>query len=153
MDAYDKYRDKQTRLNHHGFKMPEPVMSQAPDPEVVEKAKRRKFSAAYKLQVLREADRCDVGELGALLRREGLYSSHLSTWRRQRQAGELEGLSPKPRGVKPKAVDPALKRVAELERENQRLQQQLKQAQTIIEMQKKLSDLLGIPLGHSEPDA
>ena len=111
-------------------------MSNIPDPEVTEKAKRRKFTAAYKLKILREADACEVGEVGALLRREGLYSSHLSTWRRQRRAGELEGLKPKARGVKAKAADPALKRIAELERENQRLQKQLKDANTIIEVQK-----------------
>ena len=116
-----------------------------PDPEVTEKAKRRKFTAAYKLQILKEADACEMGEVGALLRREGLYSSHLSTWRKQQRAGELQGLKPKARGVKAKKADPAAKRIAELERENQRLQKQLKDANIIIEVQKKLSDLLNQP--------
>jgi hypothetical protein len=88
--------------------------------------------------VLREADACEAGELGALLRREGLYSSNLSTWRRQRERGELEALSPKQLGRKAKPADPVGVRLAELERENWRLVERLKQAEAIIEVQKKL---------------
>ena len=116
----------------------------APDPEVTERAKRRRFTAEYKLRILREADACKGdGDLGALLRREGLYSSHLATWRRQRDEIAKAGLKARKRGPKPKAVDPRVKR---LERENARLKRQLEQAETIIEFQKKLSKLLGISL-------
>jgi transposase-like protein len=114
-----------------------------PDPEVVPKAKRRKFSAEYKVRILEEADRCtERGEIGALLRREGLYSSHLSTWRRQRDQGILSGLSPKKRGRKGK--DDLEKEMAELRRENKRLQAHLEEAEMIIDVQKKLSRLLGL---------
>jgi transposase-like protein len=115
-----------------------------PDPEVVEKASRRRFTAKYKLQVLAEADRCEPGEIGALLRREGLYSSHLTTWRRQREAGALAALTPRKRGRRGHTVDAQGTRVAELEREVERLRQRLLQAETIIEVQKKVSLLLGI---------
>ena len=114
-----------------------------PDPEVPAKARRRTFTAKYKLKILAEADGCSKpGEIGALLRREGLYSSHLSKWRQQREEGALAGLTPKKRGRKPQPVDPQARRVAELERENARLQRKLEQAETIIEVQKKLSRLL-----------
>ena len=117
--------------------------SSDPDPEVSSKAQRRRFSAQYKQRILQEADRCsEPGEIGALLRREGLYSSLLSKWRQQRDAGILEGLTPKKRGRKARPVDPQSRRVAELERDNKRLRTQLEQAQTIIEVQKKLSLLL-----------
>ncbi len=120
---------------------PRPVV---PDPEVSEKARRRRFSAAYKLKILREADAgSEPGEIGALLRREGLYFSHLSKWRRQRDAGALEGLRPKKRGRKARPVDLQAKRIAQLERETERLRRKLEQAETIIEVQKKLSRILG----------
>jgi transposase len=109
------------------------------DTEVNAKAVRRQFSAAYKLRILQEAETCSKGELGALLRREGLYSSHLSTWRRQQAAGQLAGLAAKPRGPKPKPEAEELKR---LRKENERLQRRLQQAEAIIEAQKKLSQLL-----------
>jgi transposase-like protein len=114
-----------------------------PDPEVVPRAKRRQFSAQYKLRILTEADQCSQrGEIGALLRREGLYSSHLTTWRKQRDRGQLQGLSPKKRGRKP---DPQAAELARLQRENERLKVRLEQAETIIEVQKKLSQMLGLP--------
>ncbi len=114
-----------------------------PDPEVVPKANRRKFSAEYKVRILEEADSCtERGGIGALLRREGLYSSHLSTWRRQRDQGILSGLSPKKRGRKGK--DDLEKDLAELRRENKRLQARLEEAEMIIDVQKKLSRLLGL---------
>jgi len=113
-----------------------------PDPEVVPKAKR-KFSTEYKRRILEEANDCtEPGQIGALLRREGLYSSHLSTWRRQRDRGLLEALSPEKRGRKRK--DELEREVAKLQRENERLQVRLEQAETIIEVQKKLSQLLGL---------
>ena len=122
---------------------PRPVV-EVPDPEVPEKARRRRFSAAYKLGILQAVEAStEPGEIGALLRREGLYSSHLSKWRRQRDAGALEGLRPKKRGRKARPVDPQAKRIAQLEKENERLRRKLEQAETIIEVQKKLSRILG----------
>jgi len=121
------------------------------DPEVPEKAKRRQFDSAYKLRILEEADRStEVGQLGELLRREGLYSSHLTLWRRQRDEGSLAGLTPKRRGRKVKRKDPLAKENAKLRRENQRLTERLRQAETIIDVQKKVSEMLGIPL--ASPD-
>ena len=106
----------------------------APDPEVAERAKRSRFTAEYKLRILREADSCKGdGDLGALLLREGLYSSHLTTWRRQRDETAKAGLKARKRGPKAKAVDP---RVKQLERENARLKRRLEEAETIIDFQK-----------------
>lgn len=121
-----------------------------PDPEVLEKAQRRQYSAEYKLRVLREADATEPGQIGALLRREGLYSSHLNTWRRQREEGALSALSPKKQGPKVREKNPLARRVAELEAENQKLRRRLQEAQVIIEFQKKVSDVLGIPLSSPE---
>jgi len=118
-----------------------------PDPAVSEKPVRRRFTAEYKLRVLREADGCiGSGQLGELLRREGLYSSHLSTWRRQRDEGTLAGLTPKRRGRKANPDAPLIAENERLKRETQRLTAKLRQAETIIEIQKKLSEILGIPL-------
>ena len=123
---------------------------ESPDPEVPEQAKRRRFSAKYKLRILRKADACtEKGELGALLRREGLYASHLTTWRRQREEGSLKGLAPKKRGRKAKK-SPQSKRVAQLEGEVRRLRQKLEQAEAIIDIQKKVAALLGIPMNSPE---
>ena len=113
------------------------------DPEVGEKAVRRRFSAAYKLRILKEAEACkETGQCGALLRREGLYSSHLTTWRRQAEQGTLEALCPRKRGPKVQKPRPLMKRIEALEKENQQLRHQLKQAETIIEVQKKISEML-----------
>ncbi len=124
-----------------------------PDPAVLERPVRRRFTAEYKLRILREADRLtESGQVGALLRREGLYSSHLTTWRKQRDEGTLAGLAPKRRGRKP---DPDARLAAEIERlkrENKRLSDKLRQAETIIEVQKKLSEILGLPLPPREND-
>ena len=117
-------------------------MPVAPDPEVVEQARRRRFTAKYKLGVLAAADRCEPGQLGALLRRKGLYSSHLTCWRRQREAGALAGLAARQRGRPAPVPDVQGQRVVELERENAQLRQRLLQAETIIDVQKK-SCLLG----------
>ena len=121
--------------------------------EVVAKARRRRFTATEKLRVLKEADGCTrPGELGALLRREGLYSSHLSAWRAARQRGELAGLTPRPRGPKVKPVDPRDRKLAEQAREITRLQARLERAEGLIEVQKKVSQLLGIPLASDGKD-
>ena len=123
------------------------------DPEVAAKATRRQFSAEYKRRILREAEAAaQPGEIGALLRREGLYSSHLITWRRQRSRGELAGLSPKRRGRKAKAVNPLAKRVTELERDKRRLERKLERAELLLDIQKKASQLLQIPLRSLEED-
>ncbi len=114
-----------------------------PDPEVRPKAKHRHFTAEYKKRILDEADACaSPTQRGALVRREGLYSSHLTMWRRQRAQGILDGLTPKKRGVK---SDPLALENVQLRRENQRLEQQLERAEMIIEVQKKISLLLGLP--------
>jgi len=116
------------------------------DPEVPEKAARRRFTAAYKLRILKEAETCKgTSQCGALLRREGLYSSHLTTWRRQVERGSLEALSPRKRGPKAAPPNPLKKRVESLEKETQRLHHQLKQAEIIIEVQKKISEILHLP--------
>ena len=118
-----------------------------PEVEVVAKAERRRFTAEYKRRIVREADRCTKsGEIGALLRREGLYSSHLVTWRAARDRGELEGLSPKKRGPKVAPPDPRDKRIAEQEREIARWQKRAERAEAFVEVQKKVAALLGTPL-------
>ena len=115
------------------------------NPEVPEKAARRRFDEAYKRRILEEADRCtQPGQLGELLRAEGLYSSLLSTWRRQREQGVLQALRPKKRGRK--RNDPVTRENERLRRENQRLAERLRQAEAIIDVQKKVSEMLGIPL-------
>jgi len=130
---------------------PPPVrLAQAHGPEVVERPVRRRFTAEYKRAILKEADLCSAGEIGALLRREGLYSSHLSSWRRQRDRGELEALTPKKRGRKAKPFSPIAKENERLRRANDALQRRLAQAEIIIEVQKKIAGLLGIPLNPPE---
>lgn len=120
------------------------VTTVEPDPQAVPKAERRQFSAEYKARILAEADRCtERGQIGALLRREGLYSSHLDKWRKQRAKGQL---GPQKRGPK---VDPQVAELVRLQRENERLQQRLHKAETIIEVQKKLSELLGLTPGET----
>jgi transposase len=119
------------------------------DPEVLERAQRRRFTAEYKLRILREADGCTKpGELGALLRREGLYSSHLAHWRRQRR----EGLRSKKPGRKVRADAEQAKRLVELERENERLRKRLRKVEMLLDVQKKLSEVLGVPLRANESD-
>ena len=126
-----------------------------PDPEVLEKPVRRQFTAAYKLEMVEAADRCsELGQIGALLRREGLYSSQLSTWRNQRQQGQLQALSDNKRGRKATIPHPVQKELEQLRRENQRLRHTLQQAELIIDIQKKASQLMGIslsPINHDAP--
>lgn len=118
-----------------------------PDPEVGERPRRRRFSVEYKLRILSEAAACrEFGEVGALLRREGLYSSHLSVWRRQYRAGALKGLKPKQRGPRASRDKVLHERVAQLEQENARLRRQLEEARVINEFQKKACEILDIPL-------
>ncbi len=115
------------------------------DPEVPAKASRRRFTVEYKLGILKQADSCtDPGSLGALLRREGLYASNLNTWRRQRAQGVLFGLTPKKRGRKETGRDPLIAEMDKLRKENERLTKRLKQADMIIDVQKKISEILGI---------
>lgn len=120
---------------------------QAPDSEVLEKAHRRRFSPKYKLSIVRRADDlAGTGGVGAMLRREGLYASQLADWRQERERGELEALTPKKRGRKANP-DKALERdLAKLTRENARLAQRIEQAEAIIEVQKKVACLLGLPM-------
>jgi transposase-like protein len=118
--------------------------------EVVEKAKRQQYTAEYKLRILREVDACHgKGEVGALLRREGLYSSLISKWRQQCERGSLEGLGSHKRGPKAEAQAAELCR---LTRENERLRKRLEQAELIIEVQKKVAQMLGVPIAEQEGD-
>jgi len=113
-----------------------PELKAVPDPEVSDLPRRRKFSAKYKLAILRELDACsEHGQIGAILRREGLYSSHISKWRQAREAGELQGLAPKKRGRPRRPRDPLRPEVERLERENAKLQEELRRARVIIDVQ------------------
>ena len=126
------------------------VKEAMPNTEVVAKAKRKRFTAAEKLRILREVDACQgSGEVGALLRREGIYSSYLTTWRRQRERGELDGLAPHKRGPKP---NPEAIELAKLRRENARLQERLRRAELIIDVQKKVARMLGETIETPELD-
>jgi transposase-like protein len=121
--------------------------SSVPPTEVTPKAKRRSFTAEYKRRIVKEADACtDLGEIGALLRREGLYSSHLVDWRRSVREGELAGAAPKKRGPRAKQHDKRDARIAELERENAKLRTRAEHAEALVEVQKKVAELLGKPL-------
>jgi transposase-like protein len=124
-----------------------------PEPEVVPRVTRRTFSGAYKLRIVEEADQCaERGQIGAMLRREGLYSSQLSTWRREREVNRLQAMAPKKRGRK---ADQDVKdvEIAALRRENERLQKQLAQAELIIGVQKKLAEALEQTLTVSEGES
>ena len=132
---------------------PAPPAPTRPETEVVPGAKRRTFTAEYKLAVLAEADAAAAhpGDIGALLRREGLYSSHLVTWRRERQAGILKGLAPHKRGPRSKR-SPQDEEMQKLRRENQRLTEELRKAAIVIDVQKKVGALLGWPLPKTDPE-
>ncbi len=121
------------------------------DVEVMAKARRRRFSAGHKRRILKEADACTKpGEIGALLRREGLYSSILTKWRVAREGGELSGLGARKRGRKAKERDGRDQRISQLERENARLRARAERAEALVEDQKKVALLLGTPLPESE---
>jgi len=121
-------------------------VSLKPDPEVSSEPKpRRRFTATYKLRVLQQADACtEPGQVGALLRKEGIYSSNLTAWRRQRAKGILNGLTPKKRGRKEIEKNPLSETVARLQKDNQLLMEKLNKAKAIIEVQKKISEILGL---------
>lgn len=118
--------------------------------EVSAKATRRRFTAEYKLRILREVEACQAsgrpGAVGEVLRREGLYSSHLMSWRAQRERGELAGLAPRKRGPKVQAPDPSAVRVVQLERENAKLKKRAERAEALVALQKKVAEILGIAL-------
>jgi len=119
----------------------------AEDVQVTAKPKRRTYTAEYKRRILKEADACATpGAVGALLRREGLYSSHLAVWRQARRRGELAALAPKRRGRKPTPVDPRDRKIAELERQLVQMTGRAERAQALVELQKKVAELLGLPL-------
>jgi transposase len=124
-----------------------------PNPEVVANAKRRSFTAEYKLGILAETDAAtaETGAIGALLRRENLYSSHLATWRRERRTGILKGLTPHKRGPKSKR-NPQDEEIQKLRKDNQRLTEQLRKAEIVIDVQKKVGALLGWPLPKADPE-
>jgi transposase len=128
--------------NHEKSRIAQETKALLPNPEVRAKAKRRQFSRAYKMRILAEADSCtEPGQIGALLRREGLYDSHLTRWRQARQAGRLGG---KTQTSKRESLASLRQEVAQLRQEKERLQQELQQAELIVEVQKKLSQLLGL---------
>ena len=126
---------------------------QPQETEVVAKAKRRMFTAKYKREIVRRADACqESGEIGALLRREGLYSSHLTSWRREVAERELAALAPKKRGPKGTPVDPRDQELAALHRENAKLQARAERAEMLVEIQKKVAMLLGVELPKTDKD-
>lgn len=126
------------------------TIKRGPDPEVLEKIPKRKFSVDYKARIVREADACtETGQIGALLRREGLYSSQLAQWRRAYRQGALAALRDNKRGRKP-TRHPLEAENERLKRANLELEKRLEQAEAIIDVQKKLSGLMGIPLGSEE---
>ena len=133
-----------------GERRPPPPPGQsvyAPNPEVVDHATRRRFTAEYKQRILAEVDAAtDPGAIGLITRREGLYASHLTHWRKARDKGELEALEPKKRGPKRSVKDPLQAENAKLTRENARLNKKLQRAELIIDLQKKVSQILGITL-------
>ena len=145
MENSNKAKDKE--------KQPLMSVQKISNPEVFEKPRKRRFTAEYKLKILGEADACkDDGEIGTVLRREGIYSSYLTAWRRQREEGTLGALGPKKRGRKSKRTDPLAAEVQKLKKENQKLKKRLMQTETIIEVQKKMSEALEIPLKSPEEE-
>ena len=118
-----------------------------PDPEVIERPVRRRFTVDYKQRILAEVDAAsDTGTIGRILRREGLYSSHLASWRKTRDQSQRAALEPKKRGPKPSPKNPLKAEVAKLTRENAKLNKKLRRAELIIDLQKKVSQILGITL-------
>ena len=137
MGGTSSKRSRESKASNNGSSRP-------PDPEVLERPLRRTYSADYKLRILRETDGKSPEEVGALLRREGLYRSYLARWRQERQDGQIAGLEPRKRGRKTRPDHPWANKVAQLEREVARLERKLEQAHKIIDVQKKLSELLGL---------
>jgi transposase len=141
-------RNEASRSEATNSESPPPTVTmKRPSQEVEQKPVRRKYTAEYKLKILKEADRCkDPGQIGALLRREGLYSSNLTAWRKQRDRGALDGLKGKKRGPKKEAPNPLAGEVQRLSKENKRMEKRLKKAEAIIEFQKKIAEILEIPM-------
>jgi transposase len=143
-------------MNNHKVPAPAPAGPEPkahPNPEVVAQAQRRRFTADYKESILTQADRAKgSGGVGALLRREGLYSSLLTTWRRERAAGVRQALAPQTRGPKSKR-DPIQEENQKLHKDNQRLTEQLRKAEIVIDVQKKVAALLGWPIATPDPDS
>lgn len=123
-----------------------------PNPEVSDRPKGRKFTKEYKAQILQQVENMRHGDVGAFLRREGLYTSHITEWRKQRDRALERWLEPQKPGPKPQPASELAKRVAQLEREKAKLEKRLKQAEAVIELQKKLSEILAIPLDPVESD-
>ena len=131
-----------------------PAPAPIADPQVSDRPVRRHFTAEYKRRIVREAELSVApGQIGSLLRREGLYSSQLSEWRKQEEQAALCALAPKKRGRKAVADDPLVDENRKLRQEKVRLERRLAQAELVIDIQKKVSELLGIPLSPSESDA
>lgn len=124
--------------------------TQASETEIPERASRRRFTKEYKLRILEATDRCDAGEIGKLLRREGLYSSHLATWRKQRREGTLRALGRK-RGPRPKRTAEQVE-LEKLRRENERLREKLRKAEKIIEVQKKVAEMIALDEEQGDAD-
>ena len=149
--SLDVRRDKggRIRVAYNGvddIKTLIPDLTEAERRQVLAKAQRRRFTAEYKRRIVREADRCTKpGEIGALLRREGLYSSHLVVWRRARGRGELAALAPRKRGRKPSPVDARDRKIAELERQLTQMTGRAERAEALVDAQKNLAALLGRP--------
>jgi transposase len=147
--------DERSESTRNGGAAPSAALREGgsiPDPEVAEKRKRRRFSAAYKAKIVQAADACiESGEIGALLRREGLYSSQLSSWRRLYHAGALSGLRDDKRGRKP-SRHPLEEENERLRKQLERTEKRLQQAETIIDIQKKVAQMLGIPLKNVEDE-
>jgi len=154
MQHKDEKTDDAAGVGAEGGRRPTVVpTAAAAASEMSDRARRRSFSAQTKLRVLAETDgAADVGGIGAILRREGLYSSTLTDWRRQRDSGALGGLTPAKRGPKTAARNPLAVELAQAKRENARLGRRLQQAEAIIEIQKKVAALLGIPLATPDSD-
>ncbi len=153
MQQKDEKTDDAAGVGAEGGRRPTVVPTPAAASEMSDRARRRSFTAQTKLRVLAETDgAADVGGIGAILRREGLYSSTLTDWRRQRDSGALGGLTPAKRGPKTAARNPLAAELAQAKRENARLGRRLQQAEAIIEIQKKVAALLGIPLATPDSD-
>ena len=123
-----------------------------PEPEVRENPGRRRFSGKYKLKILNEIDSAKSGQIGAILRREGLYSSTVANWRKQRDRGQLEGLSSRKRGPKPKRPNPRDKEIEQLKREKASLEKKLHKANLLLDLQKKVSEIMGIPMAELDEE-
>ena len=151
LGVVERSSDERSEAERSGA-APKAGRNSLPDPEVRPRATRRRFTAQYKLKILAEVDAATgSGAVGALLRREALYSSMLTNWRKERDAAIEQGLSPRTRGPKPQ-LDPSAKEVQQLRRDNERLTERLRKAEIIIDVQKKVASLLGRTLATPDPE-